>query len=90
MHQTVLNAGNVRPLSGENRRMAAVPNLTFKLVVDEDVCRRCRRCVAGDLCRGNAFVRFDVEESPFIDMSRCWGCLACTLNCPFGAVVRVE
>lgn len=70
--------------------MAAVPNLTFKLVVDEDVCRRCRRCVAGDLCRGNAFVRFDVEESPFIDMSRCWGCLACTLNCPFGAVVRVE
>jgi len=57
------------------------------LKVDDDLCRACRKCLAGDACRGNAFVRFDREESPFLDMSRCWGCMICIPACPFGAVV---
>ena len=58
------------------------------LVVDESVCRACKRCLAGEACRGNAFVRFDRDESPFIDGSKCWGCMICIPACPAGAVVQ--
>lgn len=70
--------------------MSAAGNHPFKLVIDETACRLCRRCMAGDICRGKAFVRFDREDSPFVDMSRCWGCLSCLTTCPFGAVVKVS
>lgn len=62
----------------------------FKLVVDEGACHACRRCLAGQVCRGNAFLVFEAGDTPFIDMSRCWGCLTCVVQCPFGAVVRVD
>ncbi len=58
------------------------------LKVEENLCRACKKCLAGEACRGNAFLRFDRDESPFLDMSRCWGCLECVPACPFGAVVR--
>ncbi|HEC23941.1 MAG TPA: 4Fe-4S dicluster domain-containing protein [Chloroflexi bacterium] len=64
--------------------------LPFKLEINEDVCRHCGRCLAAEVCRGNAFRMFDPEEGAFIDMSRCWGCLSCIVTCPFGAVVKVE
>ena len=60
------------------------------LVVDDDVCQACKRCLAGDVCRGNAFRRIDRDEAPFIDMSRCWGCMECVMACPNGAVIRHE
>ncbi len=60
------------------------------LEVDETVCRVCRKCLAGEVCRGNAFIRMERDESPFLDNSRCWGCMVCLPACPFGAVVRHE
>jgi Fe-S-cluster-containing hydrogenase component 2 len=69
---------------------SAAGNHTFKLVIDDTTCRRCGRCPAGDTCRGNAFIRYERDESPFIDMSRCWGCLKCVIICPFGAVTRLD
>lgn len=60
------------------------------LKVDDDRCRVCKDCLAGNVCRGNAFIRFDRHDSPFLDMSRCWGCLDCVPACPFDAVVRHE
>ncbi len=53
-------------------------------------CANRDRCLAGKVCRANAFRRFDRDESPFLDMSRCWGCMDCIPACPYGAVVRHE
>jgi len=61
---------------------------TIMLKVDDVACQACRKCLAGDICRGSAFRRFDREEVPFIDMSRCWGCMECIPECPYDAVVR--
>ncbi len=62
----------------------------FKLQVEDTQCRACRGCPASEVCRGNAFIRFDKTDSPFIDMSRCWGCMLCVPACPFGAVTRSD
>lgn len=67
---------------------SAAGNQPFKLLIDDAICRHCRRCLAAEACRGNAFVSFDRDDSPFIDMSRCWGCLTCMVTCPFGAVIK--
>ncbi|MBG7610389.1 MAG: 4Fe-4S binding protein [Anaerolineae bacterium] len=56
--------------------------------INDDFCQVCNKCLAGDVCRGNAFRRFDRSEAPFIDMSRCWACMECIPVCPFNAVVR--
>lgn len=58
------------------------------LKVDDDRCQVCGTCLAKDICRGNAFLTYDPGEAPFIDMSRCWGCMECVIICPFDAVVR--
>ncbi len=60
----------------------------FNLTVDEAVCRRCQRCFAAQVCRASAFRVLDRGDSPFVDMSRCWGCLKCLPACPFGALVK--
>ena len=60
------------------------------LKVDDDLCAICKKCIARSVCRGNAFRRFDREDSPFIDMSRCWGCMDCVPVCPHNAVIRHE
>lgn len=57
------------------------------LKVDDAVCRVCGKCLASESCRGNAFIRLERGESPFLDNSRCWGCMVCMTACPFGAVV---
>jgi len=58
------------------------------LKVDEDLCQVCAKCLAGEVCNGNAFRRIERDEAPFLDMSRCWGCMDCVPACPFNAVVR--
>jgi Pyruvate/2-oxoacid:ferredoxin oxidoreductase delta subunit len=61
---------------------------SIMLKVDDDRCQRCKTCLSDGICRGNAFVRFERAESPYINMSKCWGCLVCVKACPFEAVVR--
>ena len=60
----------------------------YMLKVDDHLCHACRVCLAKNVCRGNAFIRFEHDEAPFLDMSRCWGCLDCMPVCPFDAVIR--
>jgi TPP-dependent indolepyruvate ferredoxin oxidoreductase alpha subunit len=60
------------------------------LEIDESTCRVCDDCSARHTCRGSAIRVIDRGEAPFLDMSRCWGCLVCVQACPFGAVVRRE
>ncbi len=57
------------------------------LKVEEDLCQANKTCLANDVCKGNAFRRFKLDEVPFLDMSRCWGCFECIPACPFDAVV---
>jgi Fe-S-cluster-containing hydrogenase component 2 len=79
-----------------DRRPFAVPVISsagkapFRLSIDEAACRCCNRCFAAQTCRGNAFRTLDRGDSPFIDMSRCWGCLTCVSACPFGAVIKTD
>ncbi len=60
------------------------------LSIDETRCQVCGECLARQSCRGSAIRFVDRGEPPFLDMSRCWGCLVCLAACPFGAVVRHE
>ena len=39
------------------------------------------------LARGMAVLRFDRDEPPVIDVSRCMNCQVCMGMCPFGAVI---
>ncbi len=68
--------------------MPAAGNVPFKLLVDESACHACRRCLGAEVCRGSAFRILDPGDSPFIDMSRCWGCLVCIPACPFHAIIK--
>ncbi|MBN1139706.1 MAG: 4Fe-4S binding protein [Anaerolineae bacterium] len=54
--------------------------------VQDDLCRACPKCVAQKACRTKAIIRIDPGEPAFIDPSRCYGCRACILACPFGAI----
>ncbi len=65
-------------------------HVQIMLEVDDDLCRVCKRCLASEACRGKAFRILDKGEAPFIDMSRCWGCMLCIPACPAGAVGRHE
>lgn len=58
------------------------------LIIDETRCHACGRCLAQAACRGNAIRVIDRGEAPFLDTSRCWGCMVCIPACPFGAIVR--
>jgi len=63
---------------------------TITLTIDEERCLLCDDCVAKQQCRGNAIRIIDRGEAPFLDMSRCWGCMVCVYVCPGGAIVRQE
>ena len=57
------------------------------LYVDDGRCRSCRRCLAQQVCRVKAIVRIDRDESPFVDVHRCHGCMVCVTECPFDAII---
>jgi MinD superfamily P-loop ATPase len=63
---------------------AAVPH-----VMDE-LCNKCRKCLARSVCRTKAILQIDPGEPPFIDGNLCYGCLACIPVCPQGAIVLNE
>jgi Fe-S-cluster-containing hydrogenase component 2 len=50
-------------------------------------CQACRPCLARQACRAKALRIVDPGEAPFVDGSRCYGCLACLPACPFEAIV---
>ncbi len=60
-----------------------------RMVVQEDICQNCRKCLVQRGCKYMAVLRFDRDEPPYIDMARCTLCGACLQICPFGAVVLV-
>ena len=61
---------------------------SIMLKVNDDLCQACEKCLANEVCKGKAFRRFERDENPFLDMSRCWGCMDCIPACPFEAVVQ--
>jgi len=60
------------------------------LKVDDSLCEICTPCLANESCKANAFRIMDWGEAPFLDMSRCWGCMDCLPACHFNAVIRHE
>jgi MinD superfamily P-loop ATPase len=58
--------------------------------IDYERCQACGKCVAAQHCRFKAFVRFDREEPPYIDVARCGGCGDCTPHCPHEAIVAPD
>jgi MinD superfamily P-loop ATPase len=57
------------------------------LYIDEARCHACRRCLAQQVCKVKAIVRIDRDEAPFVDVHRCHGCMICSLECPFAAII---
>lgn len=55
--------------------------------VNDDKCRVCAKCPAREECKVKAIVALDPGEAPFIDGSRCHGCMVCIPACPFDAIV---
>lgn len=55
--------------------------------IDASECQTCKRCEARKVCRTKAILALDPGEAPFIDGSRCHGCMVCVPACPFEAVV---
>jgi MinD superfamily P-loop ATPase len=68
--------------------MSISPSANGAPVIDEDVCRACRRCVARSVCRTKAIRVIDPGEAPFVDGHLCMGCYECVPTCPSGAIVR--
>ena len=60
------------------------------LRIDDTRCHVCGTCRAKSACKGKAIRVIDHGEAPYLDSTRCWGCLTCLSSCPFGAVVRYE
>jgi MinD superfamily P-loop ATPase len=56
------------------------------LVIDDERCQACRLCHAKRVCKVKAIVRIDDDETPFIDIHRCHGCMLCVVECPFAAI----
>jgi MinD superfamily P-loop ATPase len=55
-------------------------------VIDWDACQMCEPCQARLVCNTRAIVRLDPDEPPYIDPSRCTGCVKCVLACTWAAI----
>jgi Fe-S-cluster-containing hydrogenase component 2 len=58
------------------------------LLINEDRCHVCGKCLAKAACHHGAIRTIDRGEAPVVDTSQCWRCLTCLNACPFGAVTR--
>lgn len=67
--------------------MPAHPSPTKIPRIDDGKCHTCRPCEARKVCKVKAIIALDRGEPPFIDGSRCHGCMICVPACPFEAVV---
>ncbi len=55
-------------------------------VVDEEICKSCKRCACQSNCLMKACQKSGESETLVIDKSRCNSCGKCIKNCPFQAV----
>lgn len=58
----------------------------IRLTIDDQICRACKRCPAAKVCKVRAIVKLDPDESPYLDLQRCYDCRLCLPACPFGAI----
>lgn len=58
----------------------------IRIQIDDDLCHTCKRCLAAEVCKVKAIMRFDKDEAPFLAIERCYDCRLCVPACPFGAI----
>ena len=58
----------------------------IRILIDTDKCQTCKRCLASNVCKVKAIMRFDHDEPPFLAIERCYDCRLCIPACPFGAI----
>jgi len=49
--------------------------------IDWDKCQVCSPCEARRSCKTRAIVQIDLDEPPYIELSRCNSCGLCVLAC---------
>ena len=54
--------------------------------IDWAICQACEPCEARLVCKTRAIVKIDVDEPPYIELSRCTNCGLCVLACVSGAI----
>ncbi len=60
------------------------------LEINDTLCQVCEDCSVKRKCKHGAILIIDRGEAPFLDLSRCRGCMICVYTCPSDAVVRRE
>jgi Fe-S-cluster-containing hydrogenase component 2 len=58
----------------------------IRILIDDELCRTCKRCLAAEACKVKAIMCFDQDEAPFLAIERCYDCHLCVPACPFGAI----
>ncbi len=62
----------------------------IRLRIEPERCRVCRRCLAAKVCKGQAIMKVDWDEPPYLDSTRCYDCRRCLPACPAGAIVVAQ
>lgn len=62
----------------------------IRIRIDDQLCKACRKCLAAKACKVRAIVRIDADESPYLELQRCYDCRLCIPVCPFGAIVMAR
>lgn len=58
----------------------------IRIRIEAEYCHTCKRCLAAESYKVRAIVRIDPEDTPFLDIERCYDCRLCLNACPFGAI----
>lgn len=58
----------------------------IRIQIRSENCQVCQRCLAAEICKVRAIMRIDFDESPYIDIERCYDCRLCISACPFDAI----
>ena len=60
------------------------------LSIHDELCQVCPVCEAARSCTVRAIVHMDPDESPYLDIRRCYDCRVCVPACPHGAIVLAK
>lgn len=61
----------------------------ISLSIDYRLCQACQPCLASQACRVRAIVRPDPDDSPYLDLERCFDCRLCLPVCPYDAIISL-